>query len=140
MKKSKYQQYFYFLIVSMLISYAFWFSYQQNIVTILTSVAFRGTVLIRGEALIRGRRLFQCGYSKVRHLLEGGAYLKAYVYQKKYGNYFQEANVKTNRMGSTEQTYHKERTFASNYLIFSKILFQFKNFVQSVDVMYQSPK
>ena len=38
-----------------------------------------------------------------------------------------EANVKTNRMGSTKWTYHQEQSFASNYLNFSKILFQFKN-------------
>ena len=38
-----------------------------------------------------------------------------------------EANVKTNRMVSTKWTYHKEQSFASNYLNFSKILFQFKN-------------
>ena len=35
-----------------------------------------------------------------------------------------EANVKTNRMVSPKWTYHKER---SNYFIFFKILFQFKN-------------
>ena len=40
-----------------------------------------------------------------------------------------EANAKTNRMGSTKWTYHKERSFASNFFIFSKILFQFKNLV-----------
>ena len=28
---------------------------------------------------------------------------------------------------STKWTYHKERSFANNYLIFLKILFQFKN-------------
>ena len=33
-----------------------------------------------------------------------------------------EANVKTNRVGSTKWTYHKERRFASNYFIFLKIL------------------
>ena len=38
-----------------------------------------------------------------------------------------EAKVKTNRMGNTKWTYHKEQSFASNYLNFSKILFQFKN-------------
>ena len=38
-----------------------------------------------------------------------------------------EANVKTNRMGSTKWTYHKGRSFASNYFIFLKILFQSKN-------------
>ena len=38
-----------------------------------------------------------------------------------------EANVKTNRMGNTKWTYQKERSFASNYFIFMKILFQFKN-------------
>ena len=29
-----------------------------------------------------------------------------------------EANVKTNRMATTKWTYHKEWSFASNYLIF----------------------
>ena len=85
MKKSKYQQYFHCFIVCILVPYAFWFSYQQNIVTILISAAFGGTALIRGEALIRGRRLCQCGYPKVRRLLEGGAYLRPGAYQRKYG-------------------------------------------------------
>ena len=40
-----------------------------------------------------------------------------------------EANVKTNSMVSTKWTYPKERSFASNYLIFFKILLQFKNFL-----------
>ena len=31
------------------------------------------------------------------------------------------------RMVSTKWTYHKERNFHSNYFIFLKILFQFKN-------------
>ena len=35
--------------------------------------------------------------------------------------------VKTNKMFSTTWTYHKERSFASNYLIFLKILSQFMN-------------
>ena len=35
-----------------------------------------------------------------------------------------EANVKTNRMVTTQWGYHRERSFASNYL---KVLFQFKN-------------
>ena len=52
MKKSKYQQYFYCFIFCLLISYAFWFSYQQNIVTVLISAGFGGEALIRGEALI----------------------------------------------------------------------------------------
>ena len=42
-----------------------------------------------------------------------------------------ETNFKTNRMGSTERTYHKERSIASNYFIFLKILFQFKNLFNS---------
>ena len=37
-----------------------------------------------------------------------------------------EANVNTNRM-STKRTYHKERSFANNYFIFSKKFFQLKN-------------
>ena len=35
-----------------------------------------------------------------------------------------EANVKTNRMVSTEWTYHKKRSFASKYFVFLKILFE----------------
>ena len=38
-----------------------------------------------------------------------------------------EANVKTNRMVTTKWTYHRELSFASNYFIFLKALFQFKN-------------
>ena len=38
-----------------------------------------------------------------------------------------EANVKTNRMVTTKWAYHRERSFTSNYFIFLKILFQFKN-------------
>ena len=34
-----------------------------------------------------------------------------------------EANVKRNKMVTTKLTYHKERSFASNYFIFLKILF-----------------
>ena len=46
-----------------------------------------------------------------------------------YKTTLSKANVNANRMGSTKWTYHKERRFASNYFIFSKILFQFKNLV-----------
>ena len=38
-----------------------------------------------------------------------------------------EANVKTNRMVNIKWTYNKERSFASNYFTFLKILLQFKN-------------
>ena len=51
-----------------------------------------------------------------------------------------DTNVKWNGMGSTRWTYHKEWSFAINYFIFSKILFQFKNLVQRVDLKYQPPK
>ena len=40
-----------------------------------------------------------------------------------YKSVISKANVKTNRMISTKQTYHKELSFASNYLIFLKISF-----------------
>ena len=36
-----------------------------------------------------------------------------------------EANVKTNRMTTTNSTYHKEWSFASNCFIFMENLFQF---------------
>ena len=51
-----------------------------------------------------------------------------------------EANVKTNRMGSTKLTYHKEWSFAFNNFPISKILFQFRNLAYRVDLMYQPPK
>ena len=76
MKKSKYQQYFCF-VVHILVPYAIWFSSQQNVVTIRLSTTFRG-------ALLRGKRLFQCGYPKVWHLLEGDAYLRPGAYLRKY--------------------------------------------------------
>ena len=44
-----------------------------------------------------------------------------------YKTVMSEANAKTNRMVTTKWTYHKERSFASNYFIFLRILFQFKN-------------
>ena len=34
-----------------------------------------------------------------------------------YKTALSEANIKKNRMGSTKWTYHKERSFASNYFI-----------------------
>ena len=56
-----------------------------------------------------------------------------------YKTAISEANVKTNRMVRAKWTYHKERSFASNHFIFSKILFQFKNLLL-VDLMYRQPK
>ena len=49
-----------------------------------------------------------------------------------YKTVISEANVinvivKTNKMVTTKWTYHIERSFASNYFIFLKILFHFKN-------------
>ena len=44
-----------------------------------------------------------------------------------YKTAISEANVKTNRMVTTKWAYHRERSFASNYFIFLKVFFQFKN-------------
>ena len=87
MEKSKYQKYCHCFIVCILVSYAFWFGYQQNIVTILMSAAFRGATFISEEALIRRKRLFQCGYPKMRLLFRNGAYLTPNTYQRKYSIY-----------------------------------------------------
>ena len=54
-----------------------------------------------------------------------------------------EVNVRINRMMSTKfiaKTYHKERSLASNYFIFLKMLFRIKNLLQRVDLMYQRLK
>ena len=48
-----------------------------------------------------------------------------------------EANVNTNRMVTTKLTYHKEWSFASNYVIILENLFQFKNLLKRVNLMYQ---
>ena len=57
-----------------------------------------------------------------------------------YKTAISEANVKTNRMVTTKWVYHRERSFVSNYFIFLKVLFQFKNLLHRVDFMYQLPK
>ena len=44
-----------------------------------------------------------------------------------YTTAISEANVKTNRMVTTKWAYYRERSFANNYFIFLKVLFQFKN-------------
>ena len=44
-----------------------------------------------------------------------------------YKTAISEANVKTNKMVTTKWTHQNERSFASNYFIFLKILFQYKN-------------
>ena len=73
MKKSTFQQYFHCFVVGMLVPYAFWFSYQQNIVTILITAAFRCAALIRGEA--------KGGYPKVQRLFEALRLLEEIRYQ-----------------------------------------------------------
>ena len=57
-----------------------------------------------------------------------------------YKTAISEANVKTNRMVTTKWAYHRERSFTSNYFIFLKVLFQFKNLLWIIDLMYQQPK
>ena len=57
-----------------------------------------------------------------------------------YKTALSEANVKTNRMWRTKLTYHKEWSFAINQFPFSKILFQFRNVIYRIDLMYQPPK
>ena len=44
-----------------------------------------------------------------------------------YKTALSEIIVKTNSMGSTKWNYHKEQSIASDYFIFFRILFQFKN-------------
>ena len=44
-----------------------------------------------------------------------------------YKTTLSKANVKTNSMGNTNWTCHKKWTFATDYFIFLKILFEYKN-------------
>ena len=57
-----------------------------------------------------------------------------------YKTAISEANVKTNRMVTTKWAYHRERSFTSNYFIFLKVLFQFKDLLWIIDLMYQHTK
>ena len=59
------------------------------------------------------------------HILVEGTMIESTSFP--YKTVISEANVKTNRMVNAKWTYHKERSFASNYFTFLKILFQFKN-------------
>ena len=43
-----------------------------------------------------------------------------------YKTAISEANVRTNRMVTTKLAHHSDRSFASNYFIFLKVLFQSK--------------
>ena len=58
-----------------------------------------------------------------RFLVEGTEIESASI---SYKTAISEANAKTNIMVSTKWTYQQERSFASNYFIFSTILFQFQ--------------
>ena len=56
-----------------------------------------------------------------------------------YKNAFSVVSVKTNKMRSTNWTCNKEKSFSSNYFIL-RILFQFTNLLQRIDLMHQLPK
>ena len=43
-------------------------------------------------------------------------------------------------MGSTRWDYHKEMSFATNYVVSLKIKIEYKNLLQIVDLMHQVPK
>ena len=89
---------------------------------------------------------FEINFLKNKHFLKNCEYCflvestKIDIITFPYKIALSEANIKANRMGSTKLTYHKERSFASNPFPFSKILFQFRNFVYRVGLMYQPPK
>ena len=69
------------------------------------------------------------------HFLVGSTRMESTLFP--YGTVTSEADVKTNRMRSTKWNYHTERSVSSNYSILLKNLFQFKNFLKRVDLMYQ---
>ena len=52
-----------------------------------------------------------------------------------YKTAISETYAKTNKMVTTKWTYHKEPSIDSNYLIFLKILFQLKNFLERADLL-----
>ena len=57
-----------------------------------------------------------------------------------YKTAMSQTNVKTNRMVTTKWVYQRERIFASNYFIFLKAFFLFKDLSQIIDLMCQQPK
>ena len=72
------------------------------------------------------------------HFLVGSTKIESVSFV--YKTAISEANVKTNSIVSKKWTYRKERSFASSYFIFLKILFQFKNLLEGIDLIYQRTK
>ena len=76
MKKLKFQQYFHSFLVCVLVPYAFWFSYQQNIVIIPISLQFQYSY--QSGRLLEGGAYFNADNQRC------GAYLRLGAYQRKY--------------------------------------------------------
>ena len=76
----KYQQFGHGSTCSILVSYVILVKLPLVYGAISNNLAHIGGALISWEALKRRRRLFQWGYPKVEHLLEGGAYLRPGAY------------------------------------------------------------
>ena len=66
-------------------------------------------------------------FKKLEHLFFSWKYYKIENASFLYETDISEAIVKTNKMVPSKWTYQKERSFSSNYFVFLKILFQFKN-------------
>ena len=66
-------------------------------------------------------------FKKLEHLFFSWKYYKIENASFLYETDISEAIVKTNKMMTSKWTYQKERSFSSNYFVFLKILFQFKN-------------
>ena len=78
MKKSKYQHYLYCFIVCIVVPHEIWFSYQQNIISIVTSAAFRGGQGCLLEGAYQRQVLVSMWTSKDVELIRGWCLFEAW--------------------------------------------------------------
>ena len=88
MQKSKYEQYFHCFIACILVPYEFWFSYQQNMVTILISTTFRNGSLLEGRSLLEGLPYITVDTQKCDAYFHLGAYQRKYSIKIQHFNSF----------------------------------------------------
>ena len=70
--------------------------------------------------------LFQCGYSKVQHLLEGSTYLRPGIYYRKYGTHNHIKNVSKKKATTEHLLTYINKSLATNC---NKVAIHTKNLI-----------
>ena len=81
-RKSKYQKYFNCFIVWIAVPCAFWFSFQQNIVTILKSAVFRRHHVVAGEYIYIYKNIYVYIYCPER-ICSSACFAYKFIYLKR---------------------------------------------------------